>query len=222
MSRACLLGKLIVCSIKNGAKGLFSHLRVRRRRPAAGCGGDGTVSVTLHEEEILVGSNPRPALHSCAWTHTAICWPAEVSHISRLFSRLLKLAASAVCSQPEPVAARRVLLPAATASWDAPNQACSFSDVQPASVYDCSGPAVHCAKHAHLHRSTRATRAECVSQSAWAQGECRSGRCGGAVFALTSPPRRRAETSAECSLGRWEWAEAATGRRIPSRAAGPS
>jgi hypothetical protein len=41
------------------------------------------------------------------------------------------------------------------------------------------------------------------------------------LFALTSPPRRRAETSAECSLGRWEWAEAATGRRIPSRAAGP-
>ena len=118
MSRACL-GKLIVCSIKIAQKRLFSHLRVRRRRPAAGCGGDGTVSVALHEEEILVGSNPRPALHSCAWTHTAICWPAEVSHISRLFSRLLKLAASAVCSQPEPVAARRVLLPAATASWRA-------------------------------------------------------------------------------------------------------
>ena len=122
----------------------------------------------------------------------------------------------------QPVTARRVLPPLlAQRRRDAPNQACSFSGVQPASVYDCSGPAVHCAKHAHLHRSTRATRAECVSQSAWAQGECRSGRCGGAVFALTSPPRRRAETSAECSLGRWEWAEAATGRRIPSRAAGP-
>ena len=117
MSRACL-GKLIVFSIKIAQKRLFSHLRVRRRRPAAGCGGDGTVSVTLHEEEILVGSNPRPALHSCAWTHTAMCWPAELSHISRLFSRLLKLAASAVCSQPaSQLRPRPGRPPAATASW---------------------------------------------------------------------------------------------------------